>query len=237
MKPNREDFQSFEDDWVHTEVLSKKGGRSNTFSNMIIGGVAILLVVLVVLAFTNLFKKDDLSNLENLDQIKKEKPAENKLADEGALEAKRAEEEAKRAEEEQKAAEAAQVKYKVKSGDTLASIGAEFGVEYTKIAEANGLKEPFAIEIDQELIIPGAKKVEEKPQQEATEAPASSTDSGQAAESGIKDSGQTYTVKSGDTLAGIAATLGVDWQQMAQLNGMSDPYPIEIDQVLKVPAK
>jgi len=47
----------------------------------------------------------------------------------------------------------------------------------------------------------------------------------------------TYTVKAGDTLSRIGAALGVRWQDIAALNGLRDPYVIQIGQVLKVPGE
>lgn len=44
-----------------------------------------------------------------------------------------------------------------------------------------------------------------------------------------------YTVAKRDTLSGIGAKLGVDWKEIAALNGISDPYTIIVGQVLKIP--
>ena len=44
----------------------------------------------------------------------------------------------------------------------------------------------------------------------------------------------TYTVKSGDTLSGIAAKYGTTYQALAALNGIADPNKIGVGQVLKV---
>ena len=44
----------------------------------------------------------------------------------------------------------------------------------------------------------------------------------------------TYTVKSGDTLSGIGAKLGVNWRDIANLNGISSPYTIYVGQKLKI---
>ena len=44
----------------------------------------------------------------------------------------------------------------------------------------------------------------------------------------------TYTVKSGDTLSGIGAKLGVNWKDIANLNGISSPYTIYVGQKLKI---
>lgn len=47
-------------------------------------------------------------------------------------------------------------------------------------------------------------------------------------------SGQTYIVKSGDTLSGIGAKLGVNWVSIADKNGIKAPYIITVGQTLKI---
>ncbi|HEX5568485.1 MAG TPA: LysM peptidoglycan-binding domain-containing protein [Streptomyces sp.] len=54
---------------------------------------------------------------------------------------------------------------------------------------------------------------------------------------GTAPSGSTYTVKSGDTLSGIGAKVGVPWQTLASLNGIKAPYVIHPGDVLKLPSK
>lgn len=49
----------------------------------------------------------------------------------------------------------------------------------------------------------------------------------------INGAGKTYTVKSGDTLSGIGAKLGVNWKDIASKNGISSPYTIYPGQKLK----
>lgn len=44
--------------------------------------------------------------------------------------------------------------YVVKSGDSLSKIGAQFGVPWINIANANGLKPPYTIKPGQTLNIP-----------------------------------------------------------------------------------
>lgn len=44
----------------------------------------------------------------------------------------------------------------------------------------------------------------------------------------------TYTVKSGDTLSGIASKFGTTYQELAQLNRIADPNKIYVGQVLKI---
>lgn len=45
-----------------------------------------------------------------------------------------------------------------------------------------------------------------------------------------------YTVKSGDTLSGIGAKLGIAWKVIADLNNIKSPYTIYVGQKLKVKA-
>lgn len=45
----------------------------------------------------------------------------------------------------------------------------------------------------------------------------------------------SYVVQPGDTLSGIGARLGVDWQEIARVNGVSDPDLIYVGEVLRVP--
>lgn len=43
----------------------------------------------------------------------------------------------------------------------------------------------------------------------------------------------TYTVKSGDTLSKIGAKLGIAWQTLASINGITAPYTIRVGQTLR----
>ncbi|WP_237693845.1 N-acetylmuramoyl-L-alanine amidase [Streptomyces sp. SID2888] len=53
---------------------------------------------------------------------------------------------------------------------------------------------------------------------------------------GTAPTGSTYTVKSGDTLSGIGAKVGVPWETLATLNGIKAPYVIHPGDVLKLQA-
>jgi len=48
---------------------------------------------------------------------------------------------------------------------------------------------------------------------------------------------ETYTVRPGDTLYGISLKLNVSMEELAKLNGITDPNQIKVGQVLKVPGK
>ncbi|MHA6796845.1 transglycosylase family protein [Pseudonocardia bannensis] len=46
--------------------------------------------------------------------------------------------------------------------------------------------------------------------------------------------GQSYTVRSGDTLSKIAAANSTSWQKLQGLNGLGNPHLINVGQVLKL---
>jgi hypothetical protein len=45
----------------------------------------------------------------------------------------------------------------------------------------------------------------------------------------------TYVVLAGDTISGIAASLGIDWEDLARINNIHSPYTIYIGQYLLLP--
>jgi GH25 family lysozyme M1 (1,4-beta-N-acetylmuramidase) len=95
--------------------------------------------------------------------------------------------------------------YTVKAGDTLSGIGAALGVDWHEIARVNGLSDPNRIFPGQVLRLP----------------------SGPAP--------RTHRVQPGDTLSGIGARYGVNWRDIARVNGISNPNRIFPGQVLTIP--
>lgn len=98
--------------------------------------------------------------------------------------------------------------YTVKSGDTLSSIAAKFGVSTSQISGYRS-GNPNVIYPGEVLTIGGVKAA----------APAPT---------------RTYTVRSGDTLSGIAAKFGTTYQAIAAKNGIANPNLIYPGQVLNV---
>ena len=92
--------------------------------------------------------------------------------------------------------------YIVKSGDTLSGIAAKYGTTYQKIASDNGISDPNKIYPGQVLKISGGKWS------------SSSGTSGSAK--------QYYTIKSGDTLSGIAKKYGTTVKQLQSWNGIKN---------------
>ncbi|MFC2026137.1 LysM peptidoglycan-binding domain-containing protein [Chloroflexota bacterium] len=66
------------------------------------------------------------------------------------------------------AAQSCLVKHKVEPGDTLSYIAQLYGVDWQVIAEANDLQEPYVLQVDQVLCIPGGKKVTTDTEEESS---------------------------------------------------------------------
>lgn len=97
--------------------------------------------------------------------------------------------------------------YTVKSGDTLSGIAAKYGTTWQALQQINGIADANKIYPGQVLRVTGSAA-----------APAA----------------KTYTVRSGDTLSGIAAKYGTTWQHLQQINGIKNANLIFAGQVLRI---
>ncbi|MEJ5943820.1 LysM peptidoglycan-binding domain-containing protein [Pseudokineococcus basanitobsidens] len=108
--------------------------------------------------------------------------------------------------------------YTVRSGDTLGSIAARYGVSWRALYAANDdrISSPNRIYVGQTLRVPG---------------------SGGGGGGSSAPSGGSYTVRSGDTLSSIAAANGTSWRALYQANSgsISDPDRIYVGQTLRLP--
>lgn len=105
--------------------------------------------------------------------------------------------------------------YTVQSGDTLSAIAERFGTSYQAIASLNNLSNPNQIFVGQVLRL-------------------NNTNSHVNASTNSQTTTGAYTVKSGDTLSGIADQFGTSYQALAQMNGISNPNDIYVGQVIKI---
>lgn len=125
---------------------------------------------------------------------------------------------------------ATQTTHVVQQGETLASIGRLYGVDWPTIASLNGITNPNTIVVGQSLIISGG-----------TVAPVAETVvETQPAETTVEvvqpvANQTTHTVKTNESLGSIARSYGVNWQDIAAANGISDPNTIFSGQVLTIP--
>src|SRR4051812_5403854 len=108
--------------------------------------------------------------------------------------------------------------YTIRSGDTLGSIASRYHTTVSALARANNIANPNVIYAGRTLQIPDGF--------DATPAPPVN----------LSGSGgtQTYTVRSGDTLSGIAARYGTSVAALASRNGISNPNMIYVGQRLVV---
>ena len=107
--------------------------------------------------------------------------------------------------------------YTVKSGDTLSGIASRFGVSYEQLAQLNNIANPNLIYVGQVLRVNGQA------------APRYNNYSRSSATTSVRGG---YTVRSGDTLSGIAAQYGLNWHTLAQRNNLQSPYTIYVGQKL-----
>jgi LysM repeat protein len=105
----------------------------------------------------------------------------------------------------------------VQPGENLFRIGLMYGYSWVVLQQYNNLPNPNFLTVGQQIRIPG--------------------DSGTGGGVGdVPPGGTTYVVQRGDTLFSIGRKFGVDWQLIAEANGIVNPNLIFPGQVLKIPA-
>ena len=105
----------------------------------------------------------------------------------------------------------------VQRGENLFRIALRYGMTAQALAAANGIANTNRIYAGQRLVIPGHGNTPSTPTQPTP-------------------SGQTYTVRRGDTLSGIARRYGVSAWALAQANSLRNPSLIYVGQVLRIPS-
>ncbi len=109
--------------------------------------------------------------------------------------------------------------YVVQSGDTLSGICADHGVSLETLLAANAglISDAAMIQVGWEILIPGTLAGTRR-----SPAPAG-------------DGVSSYTVEAGDSLSALAARWGSTVQEIADLNGITDPSMIFVGQRLRRP--
>lgn len=126
--------------------------------------------------------------------------------------------------------------YVVRPGDTLASIAQAYDLTVWQLAQANGIWNPNYIYVGQVLTIPGGIIVyppETPPYTPPPYTPPPYTPP--PAYHGGYTIVAYYTVRYGDTLAGIARYYGTTWPAIAAANNLWNPNYIYAGQVLGIP--
>jgi len=115
-------------------------------------------------------------------------------------------------------------RYTVRSGDTVSAIAARYDTTVGAIIEANDLDSRALIRIGQVLTVPGAGKP----------SPSSSNGGSSSGSSSPTNGSSRYTVRSGDTLSGIAAKHDTTVSTISSLNDL-DTSVIYPGQTLRLP--
>ena len=102
--------------------------------------------------------------------------------------------------------------YTVRTGDTLATIGAQFGVPWQDLAAVNSLSSSDVLHIGQSLRIPVVATTPEitAPQQ------------------------QTHTVQAGETIITVALQYNLNWQELLRINGLGENSMLSIGQEIRL---
>jgi LysM repeat protein len=107
----------------------------------------------------------------------------------------------------------------VQRGETLFAIGLQYGIPWQDIARANGIDNPGQIFAGQKLTIPQEGEQVPVPPQ----APAPPTEE------------RIHIVQQGENLFRIGLKYGMDWQEIAQANGIVNSTDIYVGQKLVIP--
>ncbi|MGH2460438.1 MAG: LysM peptidoglycan-binding domain-containing protein [Chloroflexota bacterium] len=119
----------------------------------------------------------------------------------------------------------------VQNGETLQGIAARYSADFDQIALANGLKDPFTIQVGQTLIIPDGKIPSALPAPTVAAAPPAPRPPSPTPPAAHA----RYTVSQGDSLSSIASAFGVDLRTIVNANGLSVPYVLHPGQEIVIP--
>ena len=113
--------------------------------------------------------------------------------------------------------------YKVQSGDGLIALAKQFGISTQALADLNGIGSTDSLYVGQTLKIPADANMTSSSNSSASRSSSSAVTS-------------NYKVKSGETLIGIANSLGVSAAQVAAVNSSFDERArLQRGQTIKVP--
>ncbi|MBO1517537.1 LysM peptidoglycan-binding domain-containing protein [Psychrobacter halodurans] len=117
--------------------------------------------------------------------------------------------------------------YRVKAGDGLIALARQFNVPTATLASLNGLNSTDSLYVGQTLKVPASADIDA----------ASRTSSSRAQSSASSVATTSYKVKSGETLIGIANSIGVSPAELAAVNSNFDAKArLQRGQTIKVPA-
>lgn len=147
--------------------------------------------------------------------------------------------------------------YTVKAGDTLYSVGQEFGVSVCDLMMANQIRNPYNLRIGMKLCIPGEMPEAQSPADPTPPArpnmpntrpnmPNNRPDEDEfdeddddeddhMGENNARCRGTLYTVKKGDTLYLIAKSYRISLNSLMAANPDIDPYNMRVGMKICIP--
>lgn len=131
--------------------------------------------------------------------------------------------------------------YTVQSGDTLSGIANRFSTTVNTLAHLNDIQNVNRIYVGQHLLVrqaaPATPSQPAQPTQQPSQQPQNPTPQAPANNNSQSSNVQrSYTVKSGDTLSGIASRFNTSYVQLAHINHLTNPNRIYVGQVLQLEA-
>lgn len=117
----------------------------------------------------------------------------------------------------------------VRAGETVSGLAKKYGTTVSAVVSANNLRSSGLIYVGQKLVVPGsAATTAPAPAAPAPTAPTSPAPAGAAS--------GTYTVRSGDTVSGLAKKWGTTVSAVVDANRLSAGGLIYVGQKLQIPA-
>lgn len=114
-----------------------------------------------------------------------------------------------------------EISYTVQPGDTLTAVADHFEISWQTLAEYNRLPSPYVLYSGQILKIPRDQHTPTPPAPPSESLPPALT---------------SYTVQAGDTLASLARSLRIKWQELAAWNHLTYPYRLSPGQIIQIPS-
>jgi membrane-bound lytic murein transglycosylase D len=114
--------------------------------------------------------------------------------------------------------------YRVRKGDSLASVARRFGTSTWALAEANGISPQARLSAGMALMVPGGLEAAQRRGRSRTRGPAAPP-----------VPGSTYVIRPGDTLSAIARSSGTTVAALASLNGITERTVLRPGRSLKIP--
>lgn len=125
--------------------------------------------------------------------------------------------------------------YKVKSGDGLIALARQFDISTDTLATLNGLKTTDSLYVGQTLKVPANANFS-APSSSSSSSSSNNSSNSNSSNSSSSTATSNYTVKSGETLIGIANSIGVSAEQVAAVNnGFDAKARLQRGQTIKVP--